>query len=274
MAHQEASRSKYIIAFIVANFASNMAAKLGDLVFSESDYFNSAIRTGELEQAWFANSAISSVLAAATWIAVFLMFKNIYFQRMLWYVIAGQVIIVLVGFSISSQTQDLLGLTDTFLLQSARLSFAIAMTVPLFFYVLREDRYYPPAIPKRNQERSSRNSQTEAYPEADTVDSLDEPQSVDNPDADDEELYEIALNELDNNTQIGSTYAKALALSEGDIEKARWTYIDLRVANLKIYDESSEGAKEASKTKLSPCVVCGIYEPTETLSDGVCLECI
>ena len=274
MAHQEASRSKYIIVFIVANFASAMAAKLGDLVFSESDSFNSAIRTGELEQALLVNSAISSVLAAATWIAVFLMFKNIYFQRMLWYVIAGQVIGVLVGLRTLSLMKGLLDLSDDFQRQFLLISFAIAMAVPLFFYGLRVDRYYPPAIPKRNPERSSGNSQTEAYPEADTVDSLDEPQSVDNPDADDEELYEIALNELDNNTQISSTYAKALALSEGDIEKARWTYIDLRVANLKIYDESSEGAKEASKTKLSPCVVCGIYEPTETLSDGVCLECI
>ena len=144
MAHQEASRSKYIIAFFVANFASGIAAKLGDLIFSASDYFNSAIRTGEVEQALFASSAIGGLLAVGAWIAVFLMFKNIYFQRMLWYVIAGYVIGGLVGLGALSQMQDLLGLTDTFLLQSALLGFAIAMTVPLFFYVLRKDRYYPP----------------------------------------------------------------------------------------------------------------------------------
>lgn len=151
MANQEASRSKYIIAFIVANFASNIAAKLGDLIFSASDYFNSAIRTGEVEQALFASSAISGLLGVGAWISVFLMFKNIYFQRMLWYVIAGNVIVVLVGFSTFSQMQDFLGLTDTFLLQSAFLSFAIGMIVPLFFYGSREDRYYPPVFVTRNE---------------------------------------------------------------------------------------------------------------------------
>ena len=144
MAHQEASRSKYIIAFIVANFASVIAATLGNGIFSASDYFNSAIRTGEVEQGLFAGIAISGLSAAATWIAVFLMFKNIYFQRMLWYVIAGNVFGSLLGLGALSQMQDLLGLTDTFLFLSALFIFAIAMTVPLFFYVLRKDRYYPP----------------------------------------------------------------------------------------------------------------------------------
>ena len=190
MAHQEASRSKYIIAFIVANFASSIASKLGDLIFLESDYFNSAIRTGEVEQALFTSSAISGLLAVGAWIAVFLMFKNIYFQRMLWYVIAGSVAGSVISFLVGLRALSL-GLTDIFLLQLELLNFAEAMTVPLFFYVLRKDRYYPQDIPKRNQERSSGNSQTEAYPEADTLDSPDVPQSVDNPDAKEEEPHII-----------------------------------------------------------------------------------
>lgn len=144
MVDYEASRSRYIIAFIVANFASNIAAKLGDAVFSASDYFNSAIRTGEIEQALLVSAAISGLLAVVAWIIIFMMFANIYFHRMLWYFIAGAVIGNLVNFAMLSKTQDLLGLSGVFVQQIALLSFAISMAVPMFFYLLRKDRYHPP----------------------------------------------------------------------------------------------------------------------------------
>ncbi|MFY9206272.1 MAG: hypothetical protein WAO67_11125, partial [Yoonia sp.] len=222
MAHQEASRSKYIIAFFVANFASGIAAKLGDGIFSASDYFNSAIRTGEVEQALFASSAISGLLAVGAWIAVFLMFKNIYLQRMLWYVIAGYMIGGLVSFSGLSQIQDLLGLTDTFLLQSALLGFAIAMTVPLFFYVLRKDRYYPPVSAIRNEGVLSGDGPKAAPANLNSSSTQHEPSLTQTAEPADEEMYEIALNELDNDKQVSAIYAKALALSQGDTDKARW----------------------------------------------------
>ena len=266
MAHQEASRSKYIIAFIVANFASSIAAKLGDLIFSASDYFNSAIRTGEVEQTLFASSAISGLLAVGAWIAVFLMFKNIYFQRMLWYVIAGYVIGGLVGFSTLSQMQDLLGLTDTFLLQSALLSFAIVMTVPLFFYVLRKDRYYPPVSVIRNEGVPSEVGPKTATTNLNVSNIQYEPSLAKTAEPADEEMYEKALNELDNDTAVSAIYAKALALSQGDTDKARWKYVDLRVAKLK--DQKAKGAILVS------CKDCGVREPSEILTDGLCVACV
>ena len=144
MAYQEASRSKYIIAFIVANFASGIVAKFTGFLYSKGDYFNSISLKDGYEQAIIASQVFSGLLAAATWIVVFLMFKNVYFHRMLGYVISGYVIGVLAESSLLLPVQDLLGFSDLFLFLFTLLSFAIAMTVPLFFYVLRKDRYYPP----------------------------------------------------------------------------------------------------------------------------------
>jgi len=266
MAHQEASRSKYIVAFFVANFASRIAAILGDDIFSASDYFNSAIRTGEVEQGLFAGIAISGLSAAATWIAVFLMFKNIYFQRMLWYVIAGNVFGSLLGMGALSRMQNLLGLTDTFLFLSALFIFAIAMTVPLFFYVLRKDRYYPPVFAIRNEGVLSGDGPKAAPANLNSSSIQHEPSLTQTAEPADEEMYEIALNELDNDKQVSAIYAKALALSQGDTDKARWKYVDLRVGRLK--------EQEAKGANLVSCKDCGVSEPSERLTDGLCVDCI
>ena len=268
MVYQEASRSKYIIAFIVANFASGIAAKLGGAIFLPSDYFNSAIRTGEVGQAMLASQALSSLLAAVIWIVVFLMFKNVYFQRMFWYVIAVYVIGGLVDFSTLSQMQDLLGLTDAFLLQSALLSFAIVMTVPLFFYVLRKDRYYPPVSAIRNEGVLSGGGPKAAPANQNVSDIQHKLSLTQTAEPADEEMYEIALNELDNDKQVSAIYAKALALSQGDTDKARWKYVDLRVGRLK-----EQEVNESAKSELLPCGICGRSEAAEILTDGACEEC-
>ena len=84
----------------------------------------------------------------------------------------------------------------------------------------------------------------------------------------DEDMYEIALNELDNDKQVSAIYAKALALSQGDTDKARWKYVDLRVSRLK---EQEVG--ESARTELLPCAICGRSEAAEILTDGACEEC-
>ena len=45
----------------------------------------------------------------------------------------------------------------------------------------------------------------------------------------DEQLYLEATQEVDNGTQAPAIWAKAMALAEGDQEKARYRYITLRV---------------------------------------------
>ena len=49
---------------------------------------------------------------------------------------------------------------------------------------------------------------------------------------DDAQLYLVATKEVDSRNQDEALWAKSLALSEGDTEKARYTYIQLRVAQL------------------------------------------
>ncbi|WP_311948155.1 hypothetical protein [Halomonas piscis] len=49
----------------------------------------------------------------------------------------------------------------------------------------------------------------------------------------DEEYYLKATNEVDNEEQIPAQWAKALALAEGDLAKAKYKYIQLRVDDLK-----------------------------------------
>jgi len=48
----------------------------------------------------------------------------------------------------------------------------------------------------------------------------------------DEQLYLEATQEVDNGTQAPAIWAKAMALAEGDQEKARYRYITLRVEEL------------------------------------------
>ncbi len=48
------------------------------------------------------------------------------------------------------------------------------------------------------------------------------------PSTNDEQLYLDATQEVDNGTQAPALWAKAMALAEGDEEKARCRYIALR----------------------------------------------
>ena len=266
MAHQEASRSKYIIAFFVANFASGIAATLGNGIFSASGYFNSAISTGEVGQAMLASQALSSLLAAVIWIVVFLMFKNIYFQRMLWYVIAGYVIGGLFEASLLSRVQKALWLTDPYFIHPVLLGFVISLSVPVFFSTFRKDRYYPPVPFVQNEGILPGGSPKAAPANLNSSSIQHEPSLTQTAEPADEEMYEIALNELDNDKQVSAIYAKALALSKGDTDKARWKYVDLRVAKLK--DQEAKGANLVS------CKDCGVSEPSERLTDGLCVDCI
>ena len=50
---------------------------------------------------------------------------------------------------------------------------------------------------------------------------------------DDESLYLIATTELDDGPKNEALWAKAMALSKGDKEQARYKYIELRVEQLK-----------------------------------------
>jgi TPR repeat protein len=152
MTDYEASRGKYIIVFIVANMVSAIVVKLGGLLFYESNYYTLAIQLGEYEQAILTDQILTGSLAAVTWIVVFLMFENVYFQRMLWYVIASYAIGVILSVGSLMQLHDLLRFSNDFLFKSALLGFAISMSVPMFFYNLRKDRYYPPALTIKNQD--------------------------------------------------------------------------------------------------------------------------
>jgi len=67
----------------------------------------------------------------------------------------------------------------------------------------------------------------------------------------DEEMYEIALNELDNDKQVSAIYAKALALSQGDTDKARWKYVDLRVGHMKAEEVKKMDLKSQAANRLA-----------------------
>ena len=67
----------------------------------------------------------------------------------------------------------------------------------------------------------------------------------------DEDMYEIALNELDNDKQVSAIYAKALALSQGDTDKARWKYVDLRVGHMKAEEVKKMDLKSQAANRLA-----------------------
>ncbi len=66
---------------------------------------------------------------------------------------------------------------------------------------------------------------------------------------DDEDLYLTATDEVDNQHQEPALWSKAMALCEGDLDKAKYKYINLRVDKLRnVKDTTSRhGASEAQK---------------------------
>lgn len=46
---------------------------------------------------------------------------------------------------------------------------------------------------------------------------------------DDEEFYKAALDEVEEDEKVATTWAKALTLCKGDTEAAKWKYVELRV---------------------------------------------
>ena len=61
----------------------------------------------------------------------------------------------------------------------------------------------------------------------------------------DVELYEIALEEIEQEKIIKGVWAKALSISEGDEQKARSKYLEIRVRLLR--DEKKSIAKETER---------------------------
>ena len=66
---------------------------------------------------------------------------------------------------------------------------------------------------------------------------------------DDESLYLIATEEFDSDAINDALWAKSMALSKGDIEQARYKYIELRVEQLK--KNGSNEADQENKPSIS-----------------------
>jgi hypothetical protein len=64
---------------------------------------------------------------------------------------------------------------------------------------------------------------------------------------DDDELYQQALEELDNDQKVAATWSRSFAEASGDEQKAKAYYIQLRVAGLKATAEVKKNEMEQEK---------------------------
>ena len=64
---------------------------------------------------------------------------------------------------------------------------------------------------------------------------------------DDDELYQQALEELDNDQKVAATWSRSFAEASGDEQKAKAYYIQLRVAGLKATAEVNKNEMEQEK---------------------------
>lgn len=62
---------------------------------------------------------------------------------------------------------------------------------------------------------------------------------------DDEKFYKAALEEFEQDEKVSETWAKAISLSEGDIQKGKWKYVELRVQYL-----TNEERRRAHESKI------------------------
>ena len=60
----------------------------------------------------------------------------------------------------------------------------------------------------------------------------------------DENLYLKASQEVENGTQQAALWAKALTVERGDKEKAKYSYIEMRVERLKLEAGGLDGEEE------------------------------
>lgn len=251
----EASRITYIFAFLTAGLLATIAGQIGSLLFEQTNLFTSITADLSFEGLLIASLLISTPISLATWIMIFLSFSGIYFRRVLWFYICGGAISAFISYvSLSEMVDSLIALNPAVAAASiGKIAFGTwvaSLAVPIFFVTFRADRYHPPtrqANPKRDKtnnegkiastESKSVNSSL-SKSEHNTGSSTQKGSLLSEPTSDDDHLYETALNEFVSDTYVNATYAKALSLSEGDEIKAKWKYVELRVARLKSQDIS------------------------------------
>lgn len=86
-------------------------------------------------------------------------------------------------------------------------------------------RYLLAVQDKKEMVRSERNVRLKSKQEQNFLVQLDQ-------EIDDEAFYKAALDECEEDEMVPETWAKALSLSSGVKEKAKWKYVELRVAYL------------------------------------------
>ena len=74
---------------------------------------------------------------------------------------------------------------------------------------------------------------------------------VSKPATSDEEYYKAALDEYEENEKVPETWAKALTICQGDEDKAKWKYIELRVEWLNSQDIIAQKKTLAERKEVS-----------------------
>lgn len=241
----EASRSKYISAFILANIASNIVVKLVSLIIGETNAYKEMIEAQNFEAAIRLDNLTCSIFSMIAWVLVFLCFRGVYFKRTLWYYITSVALTILLVNSTPNPFHETLEpyVNEDFFIMQGWTAFLLSMSVPLYFIYLNEKRYYPPKAQTKSVAPKPAKTVPPRSPLAVTSN------EILNSNLDDEEFYETALRELEEGRAVQSTYAKALTLSEGKVKKAKWKYVELRVTNLKSGSAPLANVKEVEKPK-------------------------